>query len=242
MPKKTRQRQLEKLARRRAEERSRRRRQRMLIGVVAGAIAVTGIGLAAWAFLGGDDQEAPAAESEAAPTPEEEDAMQGAPPEMQLDDEADYRATMETSQGTVVLDLYEDLTPITVNNFVALARDGFYDGLIFHRVIEGFMIQGGDPQGDGTGGPGYTFEDEIVDGITFEEPGLLAMANSGPDTNGSQFFITVAPTPHLDGLHTIFGRVIDGMDVVRSVSRVETDDQDRPVEPVVIESIAVEEA
>ncbi|HCB01702.1 MAG TPA: peptidylprolyl isomerase [Anaerolineae bacterium] len=120
--------------------------------------------------------------------------------------------------GEFKIQLFADKAPITVNNFVFLAREGFYDGTTFHRVLDGFMAQGGDPTGTGSGGPGYSFEDEFSD-LTFDREGLLAMANSGPNTNGSQFFITYAPTPHLNNLHTIFGQVIEGMDVVNALTR-----------------------
>ena len=143
---------------------------------------------------------------------------------------------MHTNHGPIELELYEDDAPTTVGNFVKLAGDGFYDGVVFHRVIPDFMIQGGDPTGTGTGGPGYTFEDEINEHKV--ERGALAMANAGPDTNGSQFFIVTAQaTPWLDGKHTVFGRVTNGMDVVDAISRVETDSRDKPHEPVVIERI-----
>ena len=145
-------------------------------------------------------------------------------------------ATLHTNHGAIELDLYEDDAPTTVGNFVKLAGDGFYDGVVFHRVIPDFMIQGGDPTGTGTGGPGYTFEDEINEHKV--ERGALAMANAGPDTNGSQFFIVTAEaTPWLNGKHTVFGRVSSGMDVVDTISQVETDSQDKPHEPVVIERV-----
>ncbi len=147
-------------------------------------------------------------------------------------------ATMRTSEGEIALELFDADAPKTVDNFAKLAEDGFYDGLIFHRIIPRFMIQGGDPQGTGTGGPGYTFEDEINQHKVVR--GALAMANSGPNTNGSQFFIvTVDEAPWLDGKHTVFGRVTDGMDVVDRLEAVETDARDRPVEPVGIESISI---
>ena len=126
-----------------------------------------------------------------------------------------------------------------VGNFVFLARDGFYDGVTFHRVIPGFMIQGGDPTGTGSDGPGYAFQDEFVDGLMFDRAGILAMANAGPNTNGSQFFITVVPTPHLTGAHTIFGRVVSGQEIMTNISTVRTDRNDRPTEPVIIQSIEI---
>ncbi len=141
------------------------------------------------------------------------------PPAMQIDPDHDYRATIETDKGTIELKLYPEHAPKTVNNFVALARDGFYDGLTFHRVIPDFMIQGGDPDGTGRGGPGYKFEDEVRGNPLKHEAGSLSMANAGPNTNGSQFFITHAPQPHLNGRHTVFGTVTDGQDVVDAVEQ-----------------------
>jgi cyclophilin family peptidyl-prolyl cis-trans isomerase len=147
-------------------------------------------------------------------------------------------ATLETNHGPIGLRLFDDDAPKTVENFVKLARDGFYDGVVFHRVIENFMIQGGDPTGTGMGGPGYQFEDEINDHPV--RRGALAMANAGPNTNGSQFFIVTADAcPWLDGLHTVFGEVTSGMDVVDEISHVDTDIQDRPLDEVRIESVAV---
>jgi len=164
-------------------------------------------------------------------------------------------ATFVTNQGSFTVRLMPDHAPKTVANFVDLAsggrewtdpRDGsaktepLYDGTVFHRVIDGFMIQGGDPEGTGRGGPGYTFEDETPgDGPRFDRAGLLAMANAGPNTNGSQFFVTVAPTPWLDGRHTIFGEVTDGYDVVERISKVSTGAQDRPREDVTVERVEI---
>lgn len=139
-------------------------------------------------------------------------------PPMAIDPSKEYLATFKMAKGgEFVIKLFPDIAPKTVNNFVFLAREGFYDGVTFHRVIKGFMAQGGDPTGTGTGGPGYQFEDEF-DGFTFDRAGLLAMANTGPNSNGSQFFITYDATPHLNNLHTIFGEVIEGMDVVNSLT------------------------
>lgn len=152
-------------------------------------------------------------------------------------------AVFETNQGNFEIELFEDKTPITTKNFIDLAQKGFYDGVIFHRVIDGFMIQGGDPTGTGTGGPGYTIEDEFVNSLRFTGEGILAMANTGrPHTGGSQFFITLDKTPWLDGHHTIFGKVVKGMDVVRKIGHVETDFADRPLEDVVIKTIKIQEA
>jgi cyclophilin family peptidyl-prolyl cis-trans isomerase len=148
------------------------------------------------------------------------------------------KATMQTNKGTIELELYEEDAPATVGNFVKLARAGFYDGVVFHRVIEDFMIQGGDPTGTGSGGPGYQFEDEHNDHRV--ERGALAMANAGPNTNGSQFFIvTAAACPWLDGKHTVFGRVTSGLEVVDDISRVAKDSRDRPLDEVRIESVDV---
>jgi peptidyl-prolyl cis-trans isomerase B (cyclophilin B) len=145
-------------------------------------------------------------------------------------------ATLHTSEGPIELELHSDDAPTTVDNFVKLARDGFYEGVIFHRVIPDFMIQGGDPTGTGTGGPGYQFEDEINQHPV--ERGALAMANAGPNTNGSQFFIvTLESAPWLDGKHTVFGRVTSGMDVVDRISQLDRDANDRPREPVTIERV-----
>ena len=149
-------------------------------------------------------------------------------------------ATMHTNHGPIELELYDGEAPKTVENFLSLSRDGFYDGLTFHRVIPDFMVQGGCPHGTGTGGPGYTFEDEINEHKVVR--GALAMANSGPDTNGSQFFIvTKDQAPWLDGKHTVFGRVAAGMDAVDAIEAVETDARDHPVEPVKIERVEVGE-
>jgi cyclophilin family peptidyl-prolyl cis-trans isomerase len=151
------------------------------------------------------------------------------------------QATMQTSEGPIRLELFDEDAPKTVANFKKLAGDGFYDGLIFHRVIKDFMIQGGCPQGTGTGGPGYTFEDEINHHKIVK--GALAMANAGPNTNGSQFFIvTTEEAPWLDGKHTVFGEVREGMDVVDRIGTTQTDGRDRPVEPIGIETIELEQA
>jgi peptidyl-prolyl cis-trans isomerase A (cyclophilin A) len=164
-------------------------------------------------------------------------------------------ATLRTNQGTVQVRLFPDQAPKTVQNFVDLAEGSrewtdpttrqptagrLYDGTIFHRVIPRFMIQGGDPLGTGTGGPGYKFGDEIHPDLRFDRPYLLAMANAGPGTNGSQFFITVVPTPHLNGRHTIFGEVVAGQEVVDRISQTQTDRNDRPVQDVVLESVSIE--
>ncbi|MEA2013798.1 MAG: peptidylprolyl isomerase [Thermodesulfobacteriota bacterium] len=139
------------------------------------------------------------------------------PPAIQIDPEKICRATMETNRGVIDLELYAQHAPKTVNNFVFLAREGFYDGVLFHRVISDFMIQGGDPTGTGRGGPGYQFEDEINGNPLKHESYVISMANAGPNTNGSQFFITHSPQPHLNGNHTVFGKVIKGDDVVDAI-------------------------
>ena len=163
-------------------------------------------------------------------------------------------ATLHTSKGAIEIDLFDDRAPKTVENFVGLATGEtawtdpetgervsrpLYDDVPFHRVIEGFMIQTGDPTGTGRGGPGYTFDDEFHPELRHDGPGVVSMANSGPNTNGSQFFITLAAQPHLDDKHAVFGRVTDGMDVVEAIGGVETDRQDAPTTPVVLESVDV---
>jgi len=152
-------------------------------------------------------------------------------------------AVMKTNMGTVEIELFEKQTPKTVENFSGLAKKGYYNGVIFHRVIPNFMIQGGDPTGTGRGGEslwGKKFNDEFVPALKHSEPGMLSMANAGPNTNGSQFFITVIPTPWLDGKHTIFGKVINGMDVVYAISKVQTGAMDKPVKDVIIEEVNLE--
>ncbi|RFC36082.1 MAG: peptidyl-prolyl cis-trans isomerase B (cyclophilin B) [Candidatus Nitrotoga sp. LAW] len=141
------------------------------------------------------------------------------PPVMLIDPNKKYTATVATERGNITIELYPQHAPKTVNNFVFLAREGFYDGLIFHRVIRDFMIQGGDPTGSGRGGPGYKFEDETSGNPLKHGTGYLSMANSGPNSNGSQFFITHGPQPHLDGKHTVFGKVIEGMDAVNAINQ-----------------------
>ena len=141
--------------------------------------------------------------------------------------------------GTFKIELFNDLAPKTVKNLTTLVGKKFYDGLIFHRVIDQFMIQGGDPNGNGTGGPGYEIPDEFGKGLKHDKPGMLSMANAGPNTGGSQFFITLVPTPWLDGHHAIFGHVVSGMEVVEKIGKTPTDSQDRPLKKVVIEKITI---
>ncbi|HTP01173.1 MAG TPA: peptidylprolyl isomerase [Anaerolineales bacterium] len=162
------------------------------------------------------------------------------PPEMQIDPKKNYKARMETDKGTMVIQLFADKAPKTVNNFVFLAREGFYDGIIFHRVINDFMAQGGDPTGTGSGGPGYRFPDEFHPSLKHDKPGVLSMANAGPGTNGSQFFITHVPTPHLNNKHTIFGQVVEGMDVLMSIPARDPSRRDAPA--VKIQKVTIEES
>jgi|TARA_B110000116_G_scaffold272191_1_gene295698 cyclophilin family peptidyl-prolyl cis-trans isomerase len=147
--------------------------------------------------------------------------------------------TIETNLGTIEAELFQDGAPKTVGNFIELVKKGYYDGVVFHRVIEGFMVQGGDPDGTGRGGPGYTIPDEFGEGLAHTEPGVFSMANAGPNTGGSQFFITLAATPWLDGKHAIFGKVSNGLDVVEAIGQVQTGAADRPTEDVVMEKVTV---
>jgi peptidyl-prolyl cis-trans isomerase A (cyclophilin A) len=148
-------------------------------------------------------------------------------------------AVIQTNMGTIKFELYEDRVPLTTGNFIKLAQRGFYDGIIFHRVINGFMIQGGDPLGNGTGGPGYSIKDEFSPMLRHDSEGIVSMANAGPDTGGSQFFITLEKTPWLDGKHAVFGKVVEGMDVVRAIGKVKTGANDKPIEPVVMEKVTI---
>lgn len=150
-------------------------------------------------------------------------------------------AHFDTNQGTFTVELFPDKAPITVENFKNLAESKFYDGTIFHRIIAGFMIQGGDPQGTGFGGSDKTIPDEFGEGLDFSQPGILAMANAGPNTGSSQFFVTVVPTPWLQNHHSIFGKVVENYDVVEKISKVQTDFRDKPIEQVVLEQIRIEE-
>jgi cyclophilin family peptidyl-prolyl cis-trans isomerase len=162
------------------------------------------------------------------------------PPEMQIDPKKKYVARMETDKGTMVIELFADKAPKTVNNFVFLSREGFYDGVMFHRVINNFMVQGGDPTGTGSGGPGYKFADEFHPSLKHNKRGILSMANAGPGTNGSQFFITHGPTPHLDNRHTVFGQVAEGEDVLMSIP--ERDPRNVNAPAVKIKHITIEES
>jgi len=233
-----------------------------VIGVVASVFLVAGLGL--YLFNGDDTEAASPAPSASVSLAESAIACDGAvpagagakkptfgkPPEMTIDRNKTYTATITTSCGEIVVVLDQEAAPIGVNSFVFLADKGFYDGLTFHRIVADFVIQGGDPKGDGTGGPGYGFEIETTPEVTFDEAGVLAYANSGPDSNGSQFFITLAPTPQLDpsdqGSFTIFGRVIEGLDVVRQIGRIPgtenpgiPGENSVPTQTVYIESVTI---
>jgi peptidyl-prolyl cis-trans isomerase B (cyclophilin B) len=182
------------------------------LGIVAGIIVLF---IALYQFA----VRQPSSRAEPEPTAEAPGSMSwDQPPAMTLDTAKTYEAIIRTEKGDVRIALYDDLAPVTVNNFVFLAREGFYDGVTFHRVLPGFMAQTGDPTGTGSGGPGYRFEDEFDPSLRHDAAGVVSMANAGANTNGSQFFITYGPTPHLDDQHTIFGRVIEGMDVVESLT------------------------
>lgn len=152
---------------------------------------------------------------------------------------ANKTAEFTTNKGNFTIELFEDKAPITTENFIKLASDGFYDGLIFHRVIQGFMIQGGCPEGTGRGGPGYTIKDEFHPSLKHNCEGILSMANAGPNTGGSQFFITVAPTPWLDNHHSVFGKVTKGMDVVLAISKAQKDRNDRPLSEIKINKVEI---
>lgn len=162
------------------------------------------------------------------------------PPAMEIDASKSYMATLQTEKGDIIIDLFAKTTPFTVNNFVFLARQGFYNGTIFHRVITDFMVQGGDPTGTGMGGPGYHFGDEFAPGLHHDKSGILSMANAGPGTNGSQFFITHVPTPWLDNKHTIFGEVIKGLEVVLSIPARDPQQRNSPAVKI-LEAVISEE-
>jgi cyclophilin family peptidyl-prolyl cis-trans isomerase len=215
-----------------AKARARRRNTQML--VLGGLIVVAAI--VVWMMLPKRPQNAGSAQ--AAPTVPS--LQYDSAPPMSIDVNKQYFATVKMAKGgQFVIQLYPDKAPITVNSFVFLARQGYFDGVTFHRVLEGFMAQGGDPTGTGMGGPGYEFPNEDSD-LTFDKPGVVAMANAGRDTNGSQFFITFAPTPQLNGDYTIFGQVIEGMDVVNGITRRDPD-QNPNFAGDAIQSISIEE-
>ena len=168
------------------------------------------------------------------------DAKQwSSPPEIAIDPAKKYAAVISTDKGEITIELYADKVPNTVNNFVFLARAGYYDGTYFHRVISSFMVQGGDPTGTGSGGPGYRFEDEFDASLRHDQPGILSMANAGPGTNGSQFFLTHVATPHLDDKHTVFGQIVAGLDVLMSIPEREPSKTDSPY--VTLQSVTISE-
>lgn len=202
----------------------------------AALLVVLGLVLAGLVTGCGDKKESPEAAPSSSPSgsasssaPAAEPKSYDAYPPMSIDTKKKYTATFELAKGgSFEIALFADKAPKTVNSFVFLARDKYFDGLTFHRVITGFMAQGGDPTGTGRGGPGYEFEDEFADDLVFDKAGILAMANSGPNSNGSQFFITFVPTPHLNGLHTIFGQVTKGLDVVLGITVHDADVDSTP--------------
>jgi cyclophilin family peptidyl-prolyl cis-trans isomerase len=219
-----------KANKKRAMEAARRKRNTQLVAL--GVILAVVIALV-WFLM-------PQSEEPVVDAPVVKQLQYDSPPTMMIDQSKQYFATVKMAKGgEFVIQLYPDKAPVTVNNFVFLAREGYYDGTTFHRVISDFMAQGGDPTGTGGGDPGYRFEDEPND-LEFDKAGILAMANSGPNTNGSQFFITYAPTPWLNGLHTIFGEVVDGMDVVMDI-RVRDPQQNPDYLGDAIESITISE-
>jgi cyclophilin family peptidyl-prolyl cis-trans isomerase len=261
--KRARDRQLAKLAaRRQAERQARQRRRAQIIGGVAG-LAVVGLAVVGVFALRDNGTPSATPRPSASASAAAELCSSKVPkaaagkkptfkhaPEMTIDPKATYTATMTTSCGTIEMELYPDVAPIGVNNFVFLARQGFYDGLTFHRIVAGFAVQGGDPAGNGSGGPGYQFQNEISKKVTFADAGMLAYANAGVDTNGSQFFITLAPEPALDptasASYTIFGKVTKGMDVVQKMGALPTTDNGQgelsvPTQPVYIDSVTIDE-
>jgi cyclophilin family peptidyl-prolyl cis-trans isomerase len=236
-------------AKRRAEEARRRRNERIRFFALF-VVALIVLGGAAFLVMNLRSEEPAAVATEvdfgdpgplADMAPVERADYYSAPPEMTIDPDKEYEAVIRTEKGDMRLRLFAQESPMTVNNFVFLARQGYYDGTIFHRVIEDFMAQAGDPTGTGAGGPGYAFADEVDSGLAFDRAGLLAMANSGANTNGSQFFITYAPTPWLDGAHTIFGELIEGQEVLNSLTLVEPGSSPTP-QGDVIERIAIIES
>jgi cyclophilin family peptidyl-prolyl cis-trans isomerase len=261
MPKRTRERQLAKLAaRRQAERDAARRRRRLVLGLVATALAVILLIVAGSIWFAGDEPAASVPASAAASTapsgipPSCSDAVPEAagepktsydqPPPDTLDPGKRYTATIDTSCGVIRVDLLADTAPDAVNSFVFLAREGFYDGLTWHRLVKGFVIQGGDPEGVGTGGPGYELPVTVTKGASFDAKGVVAYAHSAAGGNGSQFFITLAPAPNLDppeGKYTIFGNVSKGMDVVETIGRFPTGNGESPAQPIYINSITIEE-
>jgi len=210
--------------RRQEEKRQQQARRNRIISIIAVVVVVIIVGIFLWQRLGSGETEGELMEAThtlSAVEPAERLDYYDAYPEQVIDTSRDYETIIRTNKGDIRLRLFAESSPLAVNNFVFLANEGFYDGLTFHRVLEDFMAQGGDPTGLGFGGPGYQFADETENGLQFDRPGLLAMANAGADTNGSQFFITFTETPHLNGLHTIFGEVIEGEEVLALLERVQ---------------------
>jgi len=229
-------------ARRQEAERRRKELNRRLQIAAAVVLVLLAIAIVAFVLNQEDDTGEPAAMTSdrplAAVDPGVRNDYYSAAPEMTIDTAKTYDAVIRMANGGEMrFRLFDDEAPITVNNFVYLANQGFYDGTTFHRVLENFMAQGGDPSGTGSGGPGYSFEDETENGLSFDRRGLLAMANAGPDTNGSQFFITFAPATHLDGLHTIFGELTEGDDVLSGITLRDPDTATAPGD--VIEEIVI---
>ena len=230
----------------RRQEAERRRQEVRRRLMIAGAVVLALLVIAIAAFVLTQDDE-PEAGTEmtgdrplAAVDPAVRTDYYSEPPVMTIDTDKEYEAVIRMADGGEMrLSLFDDEAPITVNSFVFLANQGFYDGTTFHRVLADFMAQGGDPAGTGSGGPGYTFEDELDTGFSFDRRGLLAMANAGPGTNGSQFFITFVETPHLDGLHTIFGELIEGDDVLSGLTLRDPDTATEPGD--VIDQIVIVE-
>jgi len=212
---------------RRQEEKQKQQTQRnRIIAIAAVVVAIIVVGIFLWQRSSEGEGESEGELMEATHTlsamePADRLDYYEAYPEQVIDSGQNYEAIIRTNQGDIRLRLFAESSPLTVNNFVFLANEGFYDGLTFHRVLEDFMAQGGDPTGLGFGGPGYQFADETENGLQFDRPSLLAMANAGPNTNGSQFFITFTETAHLNGLHTIFGEVIEGEEVLGLLQRVQ---------------------
>jgi len=262
----TRDRQLARQAARRADERRRQQRQRIWAGVIGALIATAALSIVYFVFLreSGTPAASPtpsaSASPSASPSPSPTATGAGAQcgytasstatgaggalpiPEFTIKDNKTYTATVETSMGTFKMDLFNKEAPCAVNSFVYLAKQGFYDGLTFHRVVKDFVIQGGDPTGTGSGGPGYTFNDELSNDLTYK-PGTLAMANSGPNTNGSQWFVVASDNgaKQLTKNYTIFGQVTEGMDVVTAINQVPVDANDKPVDPVTIKKVTIDE-
>ncbi len=202
-------------------EAKKQRRNRLLIGLGAVVVIIVILLLLFNLFMKQDKEELPRVLEEVAPA--SRNGYYTEYPPMSIDQSKDYSAIIRTANGDITLRLFPEESPLAVNNFVFLARQGYFDGLSFHRVIKDFMAQGGDPSGQGSGGPGYSFEDETDNGLVFDRPGILAMANRGPATNGSQFFITYAATPHLNGLHTIFGELTAGQSALNALVEVAPD-------------------